>query len=65
MNTTTTRYQRTESVPEPKIDRFKVISAYHVEDLVKQLNEHYSDGWTVITTIQEHAYTKVLLERDL
>jgi len=40
-----------------------VLFEAHIEKLLDQLNDEYSD-WTVLATIQEHGYTKVLLEKD-
>lgn len=45
-------------------DRFKVLEADHINDLVETLNKEYSEGWSICGTIQEHGYTKVLLERE-
>ena len=43
---------------------YKVISAMHVEDLLEQLNSKELEYWRIIATIQEHAFTKIILERE-
>ena len=43
---------------------FKVISEKTIELLEDDLNSHGSEGWTIVLSIQEYGYTKVLLERE-
>lgn len=44
---------------------FKLLEADHINDLLEKINEHYNNGWKVVGTIQEHGFTKVLLEFQL
>ena len=43
---------------------YTIRSAMHIEDLMDELNELACEGWTLNYAIQEHAYTKIILERE-
>lgn len=43
---------------------YKIVTAYHIEDLVNELNAEENAEWRIVATIQEHAYTKVILEKE-
>lgn len=36
----------------------------HIEDLMDQINKLGKLGWKITATIQEHGYTKVILEKE-
>lgn len=42
---------------------YKVISAKWVEELLPLLNNEYKD-WNIVAYFQEHAVTKILLEKE-
>jgi hypothetical protein len=43
---------------------YKLITESHIEKLLEDINLNAAEGWRVNTTIQEHGYIKILLERD-
>lgn len=43
---------------------YKILSANHIEDLLDQINSKELAEWRVVGTIQEHGFTKVILEKE-
>lgn len=60
MNTITTHYLKTG----PMAKEYKVITAPHVEKLIDELNKASQEGWSVTYMLQEHAITKIILEKE-
>lgn len=44
---------------------FKLLADDHIEDLLPELNSLGQDGWYIIATIQEHAFTKLILQKEI
>jgi hypothetical protein len=44
---------------------YKVISDLWIEKLLPDLNKASKEGWTVTYMLQEHAVTKIILEKEL
>jgi len=42
-----------------------VLTGRWVDELVEQLKERSKDGYSIVAYFQEHATTKILLEKDL
>lgn len=45
------------------IKEYKMLEDRTLKELMDDLNNHADEGWTVILSVQEYGYTKVLLER--
>ena len=45
--------------------QYKLVSHDHIEKLLEELNTHGNDEWKVVGTIQEHGFTKILLEKEI
>lgn len=43
---------------------YKLLEAKWVNHLIDELKTHGSDGWSVVAYFQEHAVTKILLEKE-
>ena len=43
---------------------YMILSAMHVETLLNEINELAKQGWRFHYVIQEHAYSKVILELE-
>lgn len=44
---------------------YRVLSEKYIEHLMKELNAHGDEGWSVVLYVQEFGVTKVLLEREI
>lgn len=44
---------------------YKVVTAKWVDELLEDLKKHSKDGYSIVAYFQEHAVTKILLEKDL
>lgn len=56
--------ESTKGTPKNLKD-YKVVTAKWVDELVETLKNESKDGWSVVAYFQEHAVTKILLEKDL
>lgn len=45
--------------------KYQLLEADHIEKIMNTINELAEDGWILVTTIQEHGYTKVILEKEI
>jgi hypothetical protein len=43
---------------------YRVISDKWIEPLIPELNKASEEGWAVTYMLQEHAVTKIILERE-
>jgi len=43
---------------------YKVLADSHIEKLIDKLNSKELAEWRVVGTIQEHGYTKVIIEKE-
>lgn len=43
---------------------YKILNEKTIEALCKDLNDHGDEGWSVVLSVQEFGYTKILLERN-
>lgn len=44
---------------------YEVLSHDHIEDLITKINSDEYSEWRLIGTIQEHGFTKLILEKEI
>lgn len=45
--------------------QYTVLTDSHIEKLIDMLNSKEYEGWKIAETIQEHGFTKVILEKEI
>lgn len=45
--------------------QYKLVESSHINKILEELNSVENLDWRIVGTIQEHGFTKVILEKEL